>query len=566
MRPVRSLVSSIAVACAATMVAAVGAAPPAHAVIVKPFEIRYHKSLYGDFETVGNTVQGCPATPADVAAKCAATQQGQGTSTNNEFAMRGENFASMSGAFNSSSATVPIPSGAKVDYARLFWGGNDGTYKGPSGSVLNRCDITQKGDVTTPSGDPGSTPVLVDAGNGAASVSPRIYSDETDLNGPHYYTAEAEVTKQLASATGDTTVKVGNVWAPDGLGCVGGWSLVVVYAYPEAKVASDMDKHEVYVYGGHVVQRSRDPELTTKVSGFYRIGDDPVRASVTGYEGDRATAGDRFAVNGTNLAEPHTGATNNFFISASDGPQSPNYANNLDVDAKQVDVPESVIPAGATSADLTLKTSGDTYVVQELALAVPAPDLKVTKKASPTRVRPGDTVTYTVTAKNVGRVASPGAHFSDDLSDVLDDATTDGAPTATTGTVTYKEPKVEWTGDLDVGQSATVTYKVRVNDPLSGDGKLNNDVIADSTRATCQNADEPGCFSDIDISSATPSPSASKPSGHHPKPADHSEPGPRPSGLPVTGLALTPLIWIGCALILLGAAGWVFARRRWAED
>ena len=65
---------------------------------------------------------------------------------------------------------------------------------------------------------------------------------------------------------------------------------------------------------------------------------------------------------------------------------------------------------------------------------------------------PGDTVTYTVTAENVGAgdyTAADPASVVDDLTGVLDDANYNDDATADLGDdPTYAEPRVTWVGAL----------------------------------------------------------------------------------------------------------------------
>ncbi|MFD7441531.1 CARDB domain-containing protein [Streptomyces sp. NPDC059909] len=119
------------------------------------------------------------------------------------------------------------------------------------------------------------------------------------------------------------------------------------------------------------------------------------------------------------------------------------------------------------------------------ALSAPGPDLEITKTASTASVEPGDTVTYTVTVKNVGTVDLPGVRFTDDLTDNLDDAVYDGDAVASAGKVSYAEPELSYVGDIRAGQSATVTYSVTVGAAGTGDGSLRNSVVAESTRSNC---------------------------------------------------------------------------------
>jgi uncharacterized repeat protein (TIGR01451 family) len=84
----------------------------------------------------------------------------------------------------------------------------------------------------------------------------------------------------------------------------------------------------------------------------------------------------------------------------------------------------------------------------------------------------GDTITYTVTAVNVGEgdyTATDPAVVKDTLEGVLDDATyNDDAAADLPGTPTYTEPVIRWEGALAVDQVVTITYTVE----LTGAGDL----------------------------------------------------------------------------------------------
>lgn len=120
----------------------------------------------------------------------------------------------------------------------------------------------------------------------------------------------------------------------------------------------------------------------------------------------------------------------------------------------------------------------------------PLPKLQILKEADRTQVSAaGDEVTYTITVKNVGSgayTASAPASMTDDLSDVLDNATFDGQATATAGTVDYDEPKLSWSGPLAAGASAEVSYTVTYNG--EGDRNLHN-VACVPESEVAQNAD-----------------------------------------------------------------------------
>ncbi|MFE0026019.1 internalin [Amycolatopsis sp. NPDC059021] len=111
-------------------------------------------------------------------------------------------------------------------------------------------------------------------------------------------------------------------------------------------------------------------------------------------------------------------------------------------------------------------------------------ELRLTKTASPDVAKPGEKVTYTVTAHNPGTGTYRGARFSDDLSGVLDDATYNDDVRATGGTVSYARPVLSWTHDLPAGATVTITYSVTVDTPPRGDHRLGN-VVTGPPDSTC---------------------------------------------------------------------------------
>ncbi|GIG66443.1 DUF7927 domain-containing protein [Phytomonospora endophytica] len=544
---------------------------PAAAEVVSPLTLRHDDAVYGGMVIGGNAVLTCPSRPADIVARCEAAMRGESNDNNNQFVMTRVLESPEVGTFDSSTARVTIPSGAQVSYARLFWGGNTGTYRHSSGSQLQRCDTTG-GDVDLAPGAPLTTApeISVDGGAGTSVTPENAVTSAANLNGPHYYTAEGDVTSSFASAsTGSPIdVAVGDVWAPTGQGCVGGWSVVLVYEYPGPTAEAPVRQH-VHIYGGHVLQRSSDTDTTVKVKGFYRYGTRDVRGNLTAHEGDRASAGDQLRVNGKSV--PRNGATNNYFIGLADGATTPSEVGspyNLGTDVDNFPVTTDVIAQGDTEADLTLRTRGDTYLIQEVALAVPVPDLKVTKKGPKGPVRPGDEITYQVTAENISDLDYPGATFTDDLTDVLDDAAFVSSK-ADLGTATYDEPKLTWKGGVPAGGKATVTYTLRVDDPLTGDGKLLNDVVvADEPGKTsnCEDdTEDPACDSVIPISAPVGSPPPGGPGPGGPGAPGNPDVGaPAPDGLATTGTStrVWPLVAAGAAFLVLGGAGLWFGMRR----
>ncbi|MBP1325033.1 fimbrial isopeptide formation D2 family protein [Leucobacter exalbidus] len=109
------------------------------------------------------------------------------------------------------------------------------------------------------------------------------------------------------------------------------------------------------------------------------------------------------------------------------------------------------------------------------------PKLNVEKTSNANAdVKPGDTVSYTVTATNDG----PGTYtetapavITDDMTDVLDDAVYQDDAVATVdgvaaGSINFENPRLVWNGPLAPGESVTIIYTVKLG--ASGDGNVRN--------------------------------------------------------------------------------------------
>ncbi|MDR0284975.1 MAG: isopeptide-forming domain-containing fimbrial protein [Propionibacteriaceae bacterium] len=124
----------------------------------------------------------------------------------------------------------------------------------------------------------------------------------------------------------------------------------------------------------------------------------------------------------------------------------------------------------------------DENCVSTLVARVPALELtKVSTPATGSFVRPGQTITYTVTAHNAGNVGLDPVTLTDDLSDVLQNATTTGTPTASVGGQPVAAPHLAdgtltWTGPLAAGETVVVTYQVTLASDVVATDTLENQV------------------------------------------------------------------------------------------
>ncbi|MFJ8042541.1 hypothetical protein ACIRBX_18840 [Kitasatospora sp. NPDC096147] len=206
------------------------------------------------------------------------------------------------------------------------------------------------------------------------------------------------------------------------------------------------------------------------------------------------------------------------------------------------------------------------------------PGMELSKTASAAEAAPGDTVAYTVTATNTGKVPIDPASFADDLTGVLDDARYNGDATATSGTVTRDGSVLRWTGPLPVGATVTVRYTVTVDSPDEGDLLLRNTVDTTVPGATCADpartvrAGALPCAVQLPVAQPTPSPTPTPSPSPTPTPTPTPEPSPSPSvgptpspvptpspdlpppgELPETGAPVTALVGAAAGLTAAGA-------------
>ncbi|MBM7785681.1 DUF7927 domain-containing protein [Tenggerimyces flavus] len=124
---------------------------------------------------------------------------------------------------------------------------------------------------------------------------------------------------------------------------------------------------------------------------------------------------------------------------------------------------------------------------------------KTADPAAGTAVEADQKITYTLTVTNTGG-APVTPTVTDDLTDVLDDASYNGDAAASDGSVpSVSETTLTWTGAVPVGGTVTITYSVTV---------LAFDAQGDHTLANAASGDGP-----IDGCEATPCVSTENPSG-----------------------------------------------------
>lgn len=176
------------------------------------------------------------------------------------------------------------------------------------------------------------------------------------------------------------------------------------------------------------------------------------------------------------------------------------------------------------------------------------PGYSINKTVSTTKAHPGDLVTYNIVVTNTGTAPYTARYpitIVDDLSDVLDD-------TVFTGTMSdgasISGSTLTWVGPLDVGQSTTISYTVRVTNPAEGNLVMNNLIVPQNGEGSCIS-----CTTQTVITVPTP-------------PVNPGPSTPIP-GLPNTGLARS-LDFIGrhwylplAAAVIAGAGAWLLRKK-----
>ncbi|MER5619667.1 putative Ig domain-containing protein [Streptosporangium sp. NPDC002544] len=146
--------------------------------------------------------------------------------------------------------------------------------------------------------------------------------------------------------------------------------------------------------------------------------------------------------------------------------------------------------------------SGNAQCTSTVIVLIPA--LTITQTDVPTTAVPGSTVTYTITVTNTGQLPYTGATFTESLAGVLDDAVYNGGATATTGSMSYTSPNLTWTGNLVPGASATITYSVTVDNPVTGDANLVSTITSTTSGNNCPSGGtDPRCGTSVPVTGLT---------------------------------------------------------------
>ncbi len=371
-----------------------------------PFTPRFNQAVSGDIVLIGNNTLGQDENPFN------------SDETNNNVFMRHIDIDDDDTTFSSTSAdlAIPNPNCFEIIHAGLYWSAvNAGTspinqvrLMGPTGGYNDISGIVIF-DANSADPNTGNNGNSVDGGN---SFPYACYADITNVIRNLGTTLGTYTVANVSSAEGRTS-DFGN-----GTGHSAGWSLFIVYEDPTItgrRITSFDGFSAISVAGGN-------PVLNVPVSGFTTIPVGPVRANFAfaALEGDRGISGDRLSLNGQNLSAPNRPFFNFFNSSVSQlnglpAARTPNSLNTLGFDTGVITVPNPsnvVIANGATSANVNLTTSRDTYFPYFYALSVDIiePNIVLTKIVEDTSgndiegtlVDLGDELNYVIGFQNTG--------------------------------------------------------------------------------------------------------------------------------------------------------------------
>ena len=199
----------------------------------------------------------------------------------------------------------------------------------------------------------------------------------------------------------------------------------------------------------------------------------------------------------------------------------------------------ATVRATSTSGPIVASASSTATVTVFRSAPNGSPSYTASKTSDPpagTPVYPGQTVRYAISITNNG-VTTQNPSLTDDMRNVLDDATYNFDATATIGTPVFTGTALTWTNALAPGQTVTLNYSIHVK-PWNQEGnhRLLNLIISAGTDGNCSVADPDGrCQTSSPIYPGGPNNAVN-------------------GGLANTGSDIVPLVVIGGLAILIGCA------------
>ncbi|WTA99041.1 DUF3344 domain-containing protein [Streptomyces avidinii] len=318
-------------------------APLAHAAAPAPKELpripftqRYQAVQHGGLVRASNSGISCRKEQSPQAEPCAEVKKGA-AGVNSDFEMFYSEVDKDPDTYNSTRAELKVPQGAKVSYARLYWGGNlrVGEQKPPedNGRVL----------VAEPGG--AYKEVLADT----------VMGHRTDA-GSDAYQASADVTPLVRKGGAGlwTVAQLNIAMGHSEVGAWGGWTLVVAYEHPQEPM------RRISLWDGFESLAARAGDGAVVIEGLDVPPGSAGRVGVVAYDGDRGALGDSLTVTAdsgrrVSLSDgenPFNDVMNSTITEFGDQSfvRQPEHMNNLGYDADVFDL-SPALSGGARSLD-----------------------------------------------------------------------------------------------------------------------------------------------------------------------------------------------------------------------
>ncbi|WP_405921499.1 DUF3344 domain-containing protein [Streptomyces sp. NBC_00122] len=324
-----------------------GAIPPRKAPAPKelprvPFTQRYQAVQHGGLVRASNSGISCRREESPQAEPCADVKRGA-AGVNGDFEMFYSEVDKDPDTYNSTRAELKVPQGAKVSYARLYWGGN-----------------LRVGEQKPPE-DNGRVLVAEPGGAYKEVIADTMMGHRSDA-GSDAYQASADVTPLVRKGgAGMWTVAQLNIaMGHSEVGAWGGWTLVVAYEHPQQPV------RRISLWDGFEGLAARAGEGLVELDGLDAPPGTAGKVGVVAYDGDRGVLEDSLTVtadSGRRVAlsdaeNPFNDVMNSTITEF--GQQAfvrqPDYVNNLGYDADVFDLTPA-LSGGARS--LSFKFTGE---------------------------------------------------------------------------------------------------------------------------------------------------------------------------------------------------------------
>ncbi|MBK9001012.1 MAG: isopeptide-forming domain-containing fimbrial protein [Myxococcales bacterium] len=409
----RARIASILAFLTAAPVAA--AATPEH-----PPKLRHQADLQGDAVVIGSTLAfdcaaGMPAAPAGAKVSCSGVANVADTAPDLYWR---DNVASNAilPIKARTSATLELPAGAKVQYARLYWGAlHSGT----------------KADTTVTVDHAGGVPTVI-----TADDSWTTFYGFTQHPDWYYYQSTADVTQLVSQWTAPdfrvTDVDAIEMANADAHLAFSAWTLVVFYQ----RTGDELRNLALFDGFTHVAPEFGLGAAAVTLSGFLVPSGYTARMTAFTYEGDTVYSGDKLLFNGQHLTSTGN-PKDNFFngsrsflgkvvSGASDVPKLSGAAGTMGgYDLDTVDV-TSLVKAGDKSAKLSAESAEDKFLLGGFVTSITnlSPDFpdfdKVATDLDGGVLLENDQVEYVLTSTNSGNDAAVGTVWEDVLDQRLE--------------------------------------------------------------------------------------------------------------------------------------------------